>query len=61
MGRLGTSPQANAAYFQTHRRLIINGHVDKAIGNDPYESMMHVKLQRDDCGLDTSCKRSMAN
>ena len=61
-GTLGpTGPQANAAYIQAHRRLIINGHVDKAISSEPYEVMMHVKLQRDDSGLDMPCKRSMAN
>ena len=56
-----TGPQANAAYIQAHRRLIINGHVDKAVTSDLYEVMMHVKLQRDRSGLDTSCKRSMAD
>ena len=56
-----TGPQANAAYVQAHRGFIINGHVDGAVSSDPYEVMMHVKLQRDGSGLDTSCKRSMAD
>ena len=56
-----TGPQANAAYIQAHRRLIIKENVEKAISSDPYEVMMHVKLQRDRFGLDTSCKHSMAD
>ena len=48
------------AYWQAHRRFIINGHVDKAVSSDP-EVTMHVKLQRDDSGFDKSCKHSMAN
>ncbi len=55
-----TGLQANAAYGQTHRRLIINGDVDKVISSAPYEVMMHVDLQRDDSAFDTPCKRSMA-